>query len=285
MTPQDFFGSHLPLTDGDIIKVAEDNDLEPAVIKAVFDTEAAGSPFLDDGRPKILFEAHKFGSATGHRYNSVRDTRGHAISSNAWDRSLYGGAGAWQYTRLALAMSLNEEAALKSTSWGAFQILGSNYEDCDYDTVFQMVQDAVQSAAGQLRAFISFCDSNNLLGYLRSKQWALFAEHYNGPAYKANAYDRKLDANFHKEAAIFAARVSNTNHGIEIQHGGAIVVTRAQLASVQAALNALHIPNPPLVVDGWTGPKTAAAISAFQKASGLKDTGQVDADLLGKLGI
>lgn len=38
---------------------------------------------------------------------------------------------------------------------------------------------------------------------------------------------------------------------------------------VQTSLNVLHVPNPPLDVDGEYGPLTTAAVKAFQQANGL----------------
>ena len=38
---------------------------------------------------------------------------------------------------------------------------------------------------------------------------------------------------------------------------------------VQTSLNVLHVPNPPLDVDGEYGPLTTAAVQAFQQANGL----------------
>lgn len=284
MNANDFYGRHAELTKADIVTAAQQLGVEPATIKAVFDVEAAGAPFLPDGRPKILFEAHKFGAATNYKYSAITDPNGKFISAKAWDRRLYGAGGAWQYTRLLLAMKYDEAAALKSTSWGAFQILGSNFSDCDYDDVYEFVKDMCDSAGDQLLAFCQFVNANELTGYLKSKNWAKFARAYNGPAYKDNDYDDKLAAAYHKELAIFAQRISEANHG-ESPSEDTASVTRAQIAAVQAALNALHVSEFPLTVDGYTGPKTNAAISAFQVANGLKNTGTVTKELIGKLGI
>lgn len=52
---------------------------------------------------------------------------------------------------------------------------------------------------------------------------------------------------------------------------------------VQEALKAKG--NDPGPIDGIMGPKTRAAITAFQKANGMKGTGQLDAQTAEKLGV
>ena len=55
--------------------------------------------------------------------SGVRFDESHShISTPSWVRNYKGGAG--EYERLAEAIALNREAALKSASWGMFQILG-----------------------------------------------------------------------------------------------------------------------------------------------------------------
>ena len=59
-------------------------------------------------------------------------------------------------------------------------------------TVKEMVEQACESEANQLRHMGSFLKSTNLLKPLRFKDWAAFAKGYNGPAYATHGYDVKL---------------------------------------------------------------------------------------------
>lgn len=120
----DFQGKATPLDDADIVAEAQRLGCEPAAIWAVCEVESAGSGFLPDGRPKILFEAKAFHTQTDGAYDGSHPN----ISSPSWDRSLYGASGAHQYVRLAEAVALDREAALNSASWGRFQIMGFNHE-------------------------------------------------------------------------------------------------------------------------------------------------------------
>jgi Putative peptidoglycan binding domain len=52
---------------------------------------------------------------------------------------------------------------------------------------------------------------------------------------------------------------------------------------VQERLNALGVSTPPLVEDGVLGPKTAAALKAYQISNGLPPTGQITAETVNSL--
>ena len=45
-----------------------------------------------------------------------------------------------------------------------------------------------------LATFLAFCKDNNLVQYLKARDWAQFANGYNGAQYKANHYDEQLAA-------------------------------------------------------------------------------------------
>lgn len=160
-----------------------------AAIYAVAEVEASGEAFLEDTRPKILYEAHIFSRLTNHRYDSTHPN----ISSPTWNRRLYGPAGAHQYDRLYAAIALDREAALKSCSWGMFQILGLHHQLAGHADVESFVADLCTGEAAHLRAFTHFIKSNNRLRRaLEALDWTTFARLYNGPAYAANQYDIKL---------------------------------------------------------------------------------------------
>lgn len=199
------------LTEADLVRTAEAFNLEVAHLKAIIKVESNGGWFEDvrkdildldgpggflDGEdlPKILFEAHHFGRLTDQAYTKTHPN----ISSRFWNKKLYKGGQA-EYIRLYQAMELNREAALKSTSWGLFQIMGFNHSTCGYDLVEDFVTAMKQSEFEQLNAAMKFIEAKKLLPVLRKNDWAKFAEVYNGSGYKANKYDTKL-AEAYKEA-------------------------------------------------------------------------------------
>jgi len=185
------------LTEQNFIDAAKWLNVEVAAIKAVAEVESRGDGFLPDGRPKILFEAHKFSKYTNHKY----DVSHPHISSLKWNKKLYKG-GAKEYDRLNEAIALAKTAALKSASWGKFQVMGFNAEACGWANVETFVEDMYKDEYQHLRAFLGFVKANNLVKYLQQKDWAKFAFGYNGAGYEENQYDKKMKAAYEKYAAL-----------------------------------------------------------------------------------
>lgn len=109
-------------------------------------------------------------------------------------------AHAANYKRLAKAYQLDKAAALKSCSWGAFQIMGEYWETMKYSSIFEFTKAMSRSEREQIRAFVRYIKYVNpaIIGYLNKHDWARAAEAYNGPRYKQNSYDTKLAAEYKK---------------------------------------------------------------------------------------
>ena len=170
--------------------------LEPALLKAVQLVEAAGRDgFLADGRPQILFEGHIMYKEIKNKFGldkSVAAQKSYpTICFPKWDKSKYLG-GVHEYKRLELAKEIDEECALKSASWGMFQICGFNHNLCECKDVFEFVHKMSESHANQLELMYYFMKNSGCLSNLKEKDWAGFARKYNGPGYAQNAYDQKL---------------------------------------------------------------------------------------------
>ncbi|HHY7622457.1 TPA: N-acetylmuramidase domain-containing protein, partial [Escherichia coli] len=93
------------------------------------------------------------------------------------------------------AYTLDKKAALKSASWGKFQILASNYATAGYASPEDFVFALSKSEKNQLKAFVSFIKADRvLLRSIRTKDWLSFAQRYNGPRQKG--YDLKMERNY-----------------------------------------------------------------------------------------
>ena len=195
LTPIEFihFYNGDKIEDTDYEEAAKELGCEVAAIKAVAKTETGsyGSYFKfednDDYVPAILFERHHFHKYTNGKYDQFED-----ISN-----PVAGGYGATsiQYAKLVKAYTLDKKAALKSASWGKFQILASNYATAGYASPEDFVFALSKSEKNQLKAFVSFIKADRvLLHSIRTKDWLSFAQRYNGPRQKG--YDLKMERNY-----------------------------------------------------------------------------------------
>jgi hypothetical protein len=187
----------MKLTDQDYARAAQLLGCNPAAVRAVAAVESAGSGFLEDGRPKILFEAHIFSRLTGHKFD---DSHPH-ISARAWNRSLYVG-NEGEHPRLNEAAALDRDAALQSASWGRFQIMGFNWSRCGFKSVQAFVEAMYRNEGEHLIAFCYFVKSMALDDELRRLDWVGFARGYNGPSFAANSYDARLAKAFEQFRSI-----------------------------------------------------------------------------------
>ena len=191
--------NHKKLTEKNVIDAANEAGIEPATMMAVIKVESGGSGFLKDGRPKILFEGHKFYKhlkLAGEDVETLARENPTIIYRN-WTKAHYVG-GAGEHDRLDKAIKIHLQAALKSASWGLFQILGEHYEALNYDSVETFVQEQNESERNHLEAFIRFITTFNMIQHLKDRDWRGFAIRYNGPGYERNNYHVKLEMAYAK---------------------------------------------------------------------------------------
>jgi hypothetical protein len=258
----EFCGPATRFNDEAIENAAKKIGCPVAAVRAVIDVESRGG-FLPDGRPKILFERHYFSRLTGGKH----DKSDPDISAKKWGG--YKG-GATEYDRLHRAIKLDRDCALRSASWGAFQIMGDNHKACGFSNVGDFVNAMVAGEPEQLDAFINFVKKCRLDDELCRLDWAGFARGYNGPAYRTNKYDEKMSAAYKYHSA-GGARVTSPLPVLKMGDNGEDVKT------LQAALK--------ITADGDFGPGTKAAVVAFQKNNDLYPDGVVGKNTWVLLGI
>lgn len=189
----------LDLYDGSVIEesdfalAAATLGCEVEAIKAVAITETGslGSYFTkaeDDKVATILFERHYFHQLTGGRFDDSDPDISSPVSGG------YGLHSA-QYGKMVRAYQLSASEALKSASWGRFQIMGRYFSNAGYSSVEDFVRDLNRSEKNHLKAFVSFIKFDAILSSaIVKKDWLKFALKYNGPAQKG--YDRKMRDNY-----------------------------------------------------------------------------------------
>ncbi|WP_315807480.1 N-acetylmuramidase family protein [Pseudomonas sp. C9-3] len=191
------------LRDAQLAAVAERLGAPLAGVYAVNEVESQGEGFLPNGKPKILFERHimyrQLGKPRADQFAAqqpslVNPTPGGYVGKEA------------EHTRLALACLIDETAALESASWGAFQIMGYHWRRLGYASVQDFVGQMCTSEANQFEAFARFIETDPaLLKALKARKWADFARLYNGPDYKRNLYDVKLERAYERHSTALAA--------------------------------------------------------------------------------
>jgi hypothetical protein len=188
------------LAAADYARAAVSLKCEAAAVQAVAETETRRSAWDDDGQPSILFERHYFSRLSKRQFD-----RSHPDISNPTAGGY--GAASTQLSRLRRAAMLDEAAALQSASWGAFQIMGENYAECEFDSVAAFVDAMMISETQQLDAFMAFVKHDpRKLTAVQQRDWATFARLYNGPDYADSDYDTRLADAYAKLSAASARK-------------------------------------------------------------------------------
>lgn len=250
----EFAAAGLPLRAIDIAEAGDILQCSPESLWTLVQVETAGTGFLPDRRPAMLFERHYFSRITGGRYDALDPDISAQVPGG------YGPPGEHQYDRLQAAIQLDRSAALESASWGIGQVMGSGYRQMGYREVEAMVSDVVASEGAQLICMARYIHSIGLSAALRVQNWTQVARGYNGPAYAAHHY---------------AARLAATYQGF-CDHGlPDLDVRAAQLGLIYRGWH--------LWADGRMGPTTRAALVEFQTRQGLTPSGTPDPGTLERL--
>ncbi len=191
-------GGRRKLTDADFITAAQrlSPRVDPVLVKALAEKESGGkSGFGGDGRIIIAFEGHKFRKYTGRIYDRSHPRLSYAYARATWRAKWVinnrDQPTAWR--TLETAMALDHDAALKSTSFGAFQVLGENHRDCGFPDVDDFVNLMKSGESGQLEAFVRFCKAKSgLVPAMERQDFDAIGTSYNGAAQQN--YDSGLKA-------------------------------------------------------------------------------------------
>ncbi|MBM1199299.1 DUF3380 domain-containing protein [Pseudomonas fragi] len=198
------------LKNHDLVNAAERLDVPLASVYAVNEVESNGRGFLENGKPVILFERHimyRQLAALRHKDDDPALLKQHADELAALNPAIvnskpggYAGGSA-EHQRLSHARLIDDNAALESASWGAFQIMGFHWQRLGYASVQAFVAAMSADESQQFDAFVRFIETDPTLHKtLKARKWADFAKLYNGPNYQRNLYDIKLQRAFKRYA-------------------------------------------------------------------------------------
>lgn len=186
------------LTEQDYRDAADFLKCPVAAVKAVSDVEAPRGGFNPDDTPVTLFEGHKFYKYTAGKFA----VQAPDLCFREWTRRHYGKTWQAEQSRLQRAMALDREAAIKSASWGKFQIMGFNSYLVGFDSLQAFVNAMYKDEREHLMAFVRFIQTAGLSPALRRCDWAGVARGYNGAGYADNQYDARLAAAYRQHADV-----------------------------------------------------------------------------------
>lgn len=192
-----YIGKAVPLTDGDFARIASGFNIEEALVRAVNEVEANGKGFQSSGAVTALYEPHWAYKQSSGSIRSALVKAG--IAYQKWGTKPYPKS---PYPNIdTCAKIAGEELAALSTSWGIGQIMGFNHDAAGYSTAVSMVRAFAESEANQLIGMMHFIEANpGMMKALLDKNWAEFAQRYNGKGYAKNKYDIKLAAAYKRWA-------------------------------------------------------------------------------------
>ena len=180
----------------DYKSIAKKLNADANAVQAVAIVESSGGGFYDDGSAKVRFEGHQFKKhlkKEGYDVNELSKTNSDLVYNYSERDSKYHGPKTYEK-----ATALDESAAMMSTSYGFGQIMGFNYKEAGYNSVQEFVA-AQATYEGQVSSFLNFVENTpSLLKALQDKNFTKFAELYNGPSYKDNKYDVKMEKEYEK---------------------------------------------------------------------------------------
>lgn len=245
-----WFGTPYPrqLTDDHFFVAAEEIGCDIAAIKAVWEVEASGQHFLKDSSLVRRFEPHHFPREHWRRLGFNPGSKAPwraSLKIKTTDRD----------RMLTEAYRIDREAAVRAASWGAPQIMGFNHEAAGYDSALSMVREMTRGADRQLIAFVALVKDWGIDGAIRSHDWRAFARRYNGSG-QVDHYARLIETAYRKHAGG--------------QGSFRVLRAGARGESVRELQRALDIED-----DGAFGPRTEAAVRAFQRDHGLAVDGIV----------
>jgi len=202
--PAEVFGDVF-LSEQDLVDFASKYQVDLAAVKAVNEVESSGKGFFIDGRPKILFEGHIFWrqlKAKGIHPEDFSNSSNETVLYKNFSRKHYLG-GVREYKRLEQASLISldpnfREAALSSASWGSYQVMGYHAIPLGYPSVQHFVDEMHKHEKNHLDVFGRYILKNGCLAHLQSKNWAKFAECYNGAGYAQYKYDEKMSSAYLK---------------------------------------------------------------------------------------
>lgn len=170
----DDYKNKLMITNAQIIKIAKDFNIDPAMFLSFIKTESGGEGF-NNGKLLIQFEPIWFKRKTPYAPSGKWSVNKVDVQTKEWEA-------------FNDAYSKNPNAAMESTSIGMPQIMGFHWRILGYRSVGDMWDDFKKGEFQQIHALARFIKvSPKLYTAIKAKNFDLIASIYNGASYKEMA--------------------------------------------------------------------------------------------------
>ncbi|MBS7253710.1 N-acetylmuramidase domain-containing protein [Flavobacterium branchiicola] len=194
-------GKGAKVSDEDYKKLANELDTEEAAIYAVSKRESSGKSFtIQNGKEisKILYERHYMFRLLSSKYGesfakAKMETNPYLVNSTS-GKYVYDSEGIKQqneeiasHEKFNKARKIDEDIAIQSCSWGAFQVMGEYYNH-DYESPQEFEKAMNMCEKQQLSYFKTFLLKVKTKAHkaLKDKNWEKFTYWYNGANWKTN---------------------------------------------------------------------------------------------------
>lgn len=286
----DFKGAAKRIEDIDIPRIAYRIKVGEDEVHALMDTETSGKGFDAQGRPKMLFEPHRFYANLSGAKRAAAVKAGLAYED--WKPGAYPRD---SYPRLKKAMAIDETAALRSASWGLGQVMGENFTMAGYDSPQAMVLAMMDDEETHLDAMVNFIISAGIDDEMRklaaltrpttAEDCIPIVRVYNGKGYAKNDYHTKFARNHNKWRKIRDTAWSPAEPVVIAAPEPKTPPKEDKLLVIASVQQLLRDKGYPEVgePDNKFGARTRNAILAFEADNGLPLTGKINDELLAAL--
>lgn len=165
------------LKEKELLELAKKHKLQPALVAALVDTYSV-KDFDEKHKLQLVFKRDVFYSLLKKaKYNVSVLSKSHPNIIHS-ERGGYLGGQA-EKLRLTKASAINQDLAAMSVNYGMFEIPGTAYQSCGFESIHDFVKTMRTSEKNQVDVFLTYLDSNQLLDKLRELKFVDFAKAYD----------------------------------------------------------------------------------------------------------
>lgn len=160
------------ISDSMFASAARQLGVDEAFLRALAEKEGGGHGFYINSEPVVRMENHVL-----NRYYASKGKTFDATGAYGTNKT-----GINEWYRFKKAYDIDPQAAIYSTSFGAFQVMGFNALDLGYTSLTDFFKKMSNSADDQFDAMVRFIKKKNLVPYIKNRDYIGFALKYNGSA-------------------------------------------------------------------------------------------------------